>query len=477
VQRKLRLVLPVLLALVALTAAGARAVPRMPIGFYDDASFRWSSQAAQNLAAAHTAHASIIHALVNWAAAAPTKPANPLNANDPAYHISDIDALVRGAQADDMQVLLTITGTPAWANGGQTQNHPPTDLNTLTQFAQMLANRYNGHHAGLGAVTLWSVWNEPNLGTFLVPQYQGNTIVSPSIYAKLFMAAYKGIKAGNPNATVAAGETSMRGRDKPTGNPGQDTVAPGTFAEDLAKAAPKLPFAAWATHPYPSNFALGPTQKVAFPNVAFSTMNEFGADLQTWFKRPIPIWVTEYGEMTKPESPYLGVSYTKQAADVKTALKLAEASPYVDMFIWFILRDPGPNQLWYSGLEKANGQKKPAYAAFSSTASGMVGQTLVVKPNVRFTVTMPVPLMAVDNAAGTPIGVTYAVKHGATVVAAGQARVAISTSDAITFRIAFDPVGYADYTLVAAANDLGGQIEVHSFAVQATLGLPPYVKH
>ena len=143
-QRKLRLVVPVLIALVALTAATARAVPRMPIGFEDDPSFRWSGQNAQNLASAHAAHASIVHALVSWAAAAPTKPANPLNGNDPAYHISDIDALVREAQASDMQVFLTITGTPSWANGGQTQNHPPTNLSYLTQFAQMLATRYNG---------------------------------------------------------------------------------------------------------------------------------------------------------------------------------------------------------------------------------------------------------------------------------------------------------------------------------------------
>ncbi len=469
---KLRFGFLLVVSLLALSAATAKAAPRMPVGFYDDQSFRWAPQAAQNLAGAEAAHASIVHALVSWAAAAPTRPANPLNGSDPAYHIADLDALVRMAQADDLQVLLTITGTPPWANGGQTQNHPPTNLNDLTEFAHMLASRYNGLHAGFGVVTRFSVWNEPNLGEFLTPQYQGTTIVSPAIYARLFMAAYKGIKAGNPDAIVAAGETGPRGRNHPGASPGTDSVAPGTFAQLLAKVAPNLPFAAWATHPYPSNFALGPTQKVAFPNVAFSTMSEFGASLQKWFKRPVPIWITEYAEETRPEY-FLGVSYAKQAADVRTALKLAQANPYVQMFIWFIYRDsaPGP-YTWFSGIEKANGQKKPSYAAFASTAAGIVGQVQVVKPNVRFSVTVPVPFMANDNAPGTDIGISYAVKQGSKVVAAGQSRVKIQSSDTVRFQVAFDPVTSTAYTMPVTANDLGGQVESHAIAL-----LPTTVAH
>ena len=82
----------------------------------------------------------------------------------------------------------------------------------------MLAARYNGSRPGAGVVTLFSVWNEPNLGQYLTPQFQGEKIVSPAEYVKLFMAAYTGIKAGDPNAVVAAGETSNRGRNMPTGD-------------------------------------------------------------------------------------------------------------------------------------------------------------------------------------------------------------------------------------------------------------------
>lgn len=178
-SRKLRFGLPALVVLAAATGATARAVARMPVGFHDDPSFRWSPTPSANLAAASAAHASVIRTRVDWATVAPTKPRTPLDGNDPAYHPADIDALVVEAPRYDLQVLLTVT-TPAWANGGQSQNHPPTHLVFLIQFAQMLAGRYNGARAGRGVVTMFSVWNEPNLGEYLTPQFDGNKIVSPA---------------------------------------------------------------------------------------------------------------------------------------------------------------------------------------------------------------------------------------------------------------------------------------------------------
>ena len=73
--RKLRVALFALVVLVVAVAAGtARAVPRMPIGFYDDPSFRWAPKPTVNLASAEKTHASIIHVLADWSQIAPTKP-------------------------------------------------------------------------------------------------------------------------------------------------------------------------------------------------------------------------------------------------------------------------------------------------------------------------------------------------------------------------------------------------------------------
>ena len=131
----------------------------------------------------------------------------------------------------------------------------------------------------------------------------------------------------------------------------------------------------------------GPGQKVAYPNVAFSTMSRFGADLAKWFHRPVPIWITEYGEQTTPEYPSFlgGVTYAQQASDIKKALQLAQENPYVQMFVWFIFRD-STAQTWFSGVLKKNGTKKPGYNAFASAASGVVGHSQTIDPGKTFSV-------------------------------------------------------------------------------------------
>jgi Glycosyl hydrolases family 39 len=462
VPRSLRLALLVGFCLLAIPAASVRAAARMPVGFYDDPSFRWADAKVipQNLASAQAANASIIHVLADWATIAPTKPANPLNGNDPAYQLSDLDALVRTAPRYNFSLLITISGTPSWANGGQGPNIPPKNLNTLTQFAQMLAARYSGRTPGYAAVRRWSVWNEPNLQQFLSPSYAANgKAVAPKEYVKIYLAAYKGIKKGNPSAMVAAGETSNRGHNGPSA--GSDSIAPATFARDVALADPKLPFVAWAEHPYPSNIPPTATQKVAYPNVSLTNIDRFGADLQKWFHKFVPVWVTEWAEQTKPQYAF-GVSQAQQAKDVKTALSLAAASKYVQMFVWFIFRDSAPSPLtWYSGLENQNGKKKPAYNAFATAAKPMYGYTQIVNPGHAFDVQVDVPFIAYHNPPGTVVGLTWRVyqTNGKTVAAIGQPRVVIAHDQTITFKVNFKPVKKQTYLLTGLVNDKHGQTE------------------
>jgi hypothetical protein len=457
VQRLLRLALIASIVLLAVPAATVRAAGRMPVGFYDDPSFRWANKAdiPKNLAAAQKTNVTIIHALADWSQIAPTKPANPLNGDDPAYQLSDLDALVRTAPRYNLSLLVTISGTPKWANGGQTPNHPPKNLNDLTQFAHMLAARYNGRRPGFGAVRRWSIWNEPNLELFLTPQYQGNKVVSAAEYAKLYMAAYEGIKAGNRSAIVAAGETSNRGHNKPT--PGSDNVAPAMFARLVSLANPKLPIAAWAEHPYPTDYRLGPNQKVAYPNLSLGNIDRFGADLQKWFHKRVPVWITEWGEQTKPEFPLVGVTYAQQAKDVREALQLAAKSAYVEMFIWFIFRD-STDKTWFSGLEARTGQKKPSYSAFANAALPLYGATQTVGAGHPFTVKLDVPFLAYTNSPGTEVGVTYRVFLGTrSVVAIGQPRAVIQPDQTISFKVDFKPAKGISYLLTADVNDRHGQ--------------------
>ena len=463
--RSLCAVLFSMAAVAVFPVAGAHAMARMPVGFYDDPSFRWSPEATANFASAQRAGATIVHTLADWSQIAPTKPAQPLNGSDPAYRLGDLDQFVADAESHGLQVLVTITGTPRWANGGKTPNYPPKNMTTLTQFAHMLAARYNGAHDGSGAVTRWSIWNEPNLGRFLAPQYRGKKIVSPATYAKLYLAAYKGIKAGNPIAQVAAGETSNRGRSRPTGVVGQDTVAPALFAQLVAKANPHLPFVAWATHPYPSVYALGPGQKVAWPNLALSTMTRFGASLKQWFHRSVPIWISEYGEQTRPEYPSGGVSYAKQAADLQKAIQLAQQSPYVQMFIWFIFRD-STSATWASGVEKRSGAKKPSYAAFARQAKQTAGQTQQLTKSRSVSVKVAVPLLSSLDPAGSLIRVSYALLAGAKPVEKGAQAAKLAPDQTVTVKLTRPATAKkTNYTLTVTATDDNGERSKQTIAL------------
>jgi hypothetical protein len=459
--RPVRLVLISLVALIAAPATTVSAAPRMPIGFYDDPSFRWSPSRNANLAAAQAAGGSIIHTTADWAQIAPTQPKFPLDPDDAAYRLSDLDALVRDAARFGQQVMINISGAPKWSNGGLATNHAPKNLGQLTLFARMLASRYSGKNPGYGSVALWSVWNEPNLDLFLTPQFRGKTIVGPSLYARIYKAAYAGIKAGNPLAKVAIGETSNRGRDKPL--PGvSGSVSPGTFARLLGRV-PGLRFDAYATHPYPTEPFLGPTQIVKWPNVTMTQLPRFERQLRTSFHRRVPIWITEYGQQTRPEVPH-GVTKAQQATFARQALQMAARNPDVEMFVWFIVRDSNA-KTWRSGLIASGGARKPAYATFSATARLLDGQTVNTRAGIPPTVKLYVPYLTFQTQSGAVLGITYRVYDGTKLVSVGQPAAPLSPDQSVTFTAAFQPVAKKTYKLVADVNDASGNHVTRTVAV------------
>src|SRR6187200_694456 len=336
--RQIPIIAAILVA--AVLAPVAASSDRMWIGFHDDPVLRYEGEKASDMeVATKTNKATILRTLVTWANIAPTKPANAANSNDPAYNFNDLDDFVRNAQAQDAEVLMTVWGTPKWANGGKTPNFLPTSMSSFQNFTKALASRYSGRTPGLPFVRFYGIWNEWNLGQFLSPQFNASgKIVSPAAYAKLAAAGYAGIKAGSPKALVAIGETSSNGKDKPKQG-STDSTTPGTFAKLVAQANKKLKFDAWAQHPYPVPVSQGPAQKVRYPNVAFSTMKQFEKDLDKWFGRKnIPVWITEYGNETKPGEPK-GVTEAQQAAYVPQAIAFAKKDPRIPMFVWFVFRD------------------------------------------------------------------------------------------------------------------------------------------
>jgi hypothetical protein len=463
-----------LVAAACLTAVlipvGASAQPRMFIGFQDDPSLRWRDDRLAVFDLGQQANAGIVRTTVYWSRIAQTRPANGANPFDPAYHFDDLDEFVRNAGLHGMEVMLTIWGTPAWANGGKGQNYAPTNYSTLQNFARALASRYSGRYTGYPFVRYFTVWNESNLGQFLSPQYDTKgKPVAPAIYAKLYRAAYTGFKAGNARALVGIGETSARGRDRYLGRNGtQETESPGKFAELLSQQRPALKFDAWSHHPYPTAIGLSPLAKTRWPNVTLVNMPRFESELNKWFKRKVTMWVTEYGHETKPEEPK-GVTYAQQSAYLRTALRFVAGDPNVAVFIWFILRDD-PTSAWQSGLVERDGVKKPSYATFTGLAKQFDGRNpqIFVKggtnnPLVKFAA---LELWS-KSGAGAKVGMTIAIYDHGRVIKTAQPTSVIGPDGWVSFRAPFRAVKGHNYNITVAAGDANGNKVNRSVLVRA----------
>jgi hypothetical protein len=455
----------ILLAVLAAVAAPttASAAPRMWVGFQDDPSFRWVGDRYTQLDRAEEANATVIRTTVYWSKVAPKRPQIAANPFDAAYRLDDLDEMVRESQKRGLEVMLTLWGTPKWA--GPAENRLPRRLIDFQNFARALADRYSGRYAGYPHVRFFSIWNEPNRGIFLSPQFDARgRSVAPKLYAQLARAGYAGVKRGNPQALVAIGETASNGRDRAVSRSDrQETHSPGRFAELLAAVKPRLRFDAWAHHPYPTSPAMRPTQKMRWPNVSLASLPTFEKALDGWFKRKrIPVWITEYGHETKPDKR--GVSPATQRAFLSKAFAIARKDERVQMFIWFILRDR-PSVPWQSGLLTAGGAKKLAFATFTAAARAVDARSPIVETSATNPVVRVSALpIAFHSPVGEPIGVTYTVWDGRTAVVTAQPLVQLERDGWITLRPTFTPQPGRLYRLTVEAGDINGNF-VHRTVV------------
>jgi hypothetical protein len=438
----------------------ASAEPRMLVGFQDDPSLRWRDDRAEIFDLAQQAHAGIVRTTVYWSRIAEKRPANATSPFDSVYRFDDLDEFVRNAGLHGMEVMLTIWGTPAWANGGKGQNYAPTRSTDLQNFARAVASRYSGRLPGYPFVRYYTIWNESNLGQFLSPQYdKAGKAIAPAIYARIYRAAYTGIKLGNPRALVGIGETSARGRDHVLGKAGtQETESPGKFAELLSKQRPVLRFDAWSHHPYPTSPNQRPTQLVRWPNVTLTQLPKFEASLDAWFNRKeIPVWITEYGYETKPGEPH-GVTRAQQAAYARQAINIAANDPRVSMFIWFILRDD-PTSAWQSGLVDRDGTRKPAFGAFASLAARYDGRNpqITVKPGVSNPLIRFAALELWSRSGrGAKVGMTIVVYDGRRLLRTAQPVSTIGADGWVSLHAPLRTVAGHFYYLTIKAGDIHG---------------------
>ena len=372
------------------------------------------------------------------------KPSSPYPESDPRFYgqarWDRYDRILALAAKHGLGVLFTLTGpAPLWATG--TPQDGRTDVEDIwdpsaadfKDFVTAVATRYSGTYRDehqqpslvpllpptttegpvLPRVDHWSIWNEPNHGGWLEPQWQtppgGKRLMpsSPRVYRGLVDAAWSALQStGHQGDTILVGETSPTGLHNPgltrgirplrfirdlycldgsfkplAGLAAQAAGCPASFdAGAFVGAHPGL-FAetGWAHHPY----ALTTAPWVPDANSDDATLSgipRLTSTLDRVFATygqgaRLPIWITEYGYQTDPPDPTIGISWARQASWLDDATYRAYLNPRVVSIAQFLLVDDGPikqykpsdPRYWgtfQSGLETPQGRKKPSYASF-----------------------------------------------------------------------------------------------------------------
>jgi hypothetical protein len=307
-----------------------------------------------------------------WTTAAPTRPANPTDPNDPAYDWTWADAALGGLVDAGIQPIVSVWNAPGWATGGVKgvkgvvwNSKAPTRAQDFADFMQALATRYNGRTPitsggqsfGGVDVNFYEIWNEPNLQLYFFPQYSGKTVVSSPKYVQMANLAVPAIKRVNPGAVPITGVTGPKGRSDASGRGTIDWI------RDLRRYGLKAG-SQYSQHIYPSIPPLKKTK--AFP--AWDTLDEVVAEVNKLpGGRSKKIYITE-ASYTTATTPYRKVKFTtsQQARYMKDIFQVPFVkSSRVPLVIWFQLQD---NVNWPGGLLFDAGGRKPAYAAFQSLA-------------------------------------------------------------------------------------------------------------
>lgn len=344
----------------------------------------------------------IVKFRLDWRTLAPegnTKPGG-FSGEDPAEYPSDrwapYDETVKGIVARGMRPFIMLGGrAPEWATNGSGFVTRP-DGAEFKRFVQAVGTRYSGTYGAEGygnplggtapgalpRVSLWSWWNEPNLKSWLAPQYKGSTPTSPGIYRNLVYGGHDGLVAsGHGDDEMLLGELQPF-----TGaNDNRSKVRPIAFLRELAcvdrrykpyrGSAAKargctdfrpLPGTGLAYHPY--TLAAGPsTRQSNSDDASIGQLSRVVSALDKLAKAKriqrskMPLWITEFGFRTNPPDRFQS-PIKRVPGFMGESEWMAYRNKRVASYSQYLVQDaPGFN----SGLRFSNGNAKPGvYTAF-----------------------------------------------------------------------------------------------------------------
>jgi hypothetical protein len=435
--RLARPALVLLLALVALAGALARTLPAgasilQSSIMMDDNHLVYGSDALRGKALAQMQALGVdyVRVTVLWANVALGAQAydhkrhinfNPSNPKDyPPANWNRYDNLVSNAARDGIGVYFDVTGPgPAYSHAkapaSLAKSLDPTwepNDQQFYDFVFALGTRYSGKYkvgkTVIPRVAVWSLWNEPNQGGWITPQWHnvGGQLVPESavIYRRLF--TFGALALSRTGHTAKTGDAVLMGETSPVGAPRQNATSamdPTTFiravfcvdANDVALTGtaasvlgcsdfttnPTLNATGYAHHPYTKGTA--PTTPSPNPNdITLANIAALPALLDaiaasTHRVAPgLPVLLSEYGYETNPPDPIFGTSLANQTAWINEGDYLAFLQPRVAGMTQFLLYDvppvrtapKGSRTYWstyQSGLLFADGKAKPSESAYT----------------------------------------------------------------------------------------------------------------
>lgn len=318
--------------------------------------------------------------------AAAVAPAGPQE--DPAwtgYDFTQLDGEVRAVLAAGVRPVLNVSRAPAWAEAPGRPSDVrrgswKPDAAAYGRFASALARRYAGTYADasgqrLPRVAAFQLWNEPNLDTYLAPQWERGRPFAPIRFRELVNAGYGAIKAVQPGATVVAGGLAPFGDHGTTSGKRMPPVA---FLRSMLCVDRKLRRSCRtrtsvdviAHHPYavrkPSSPALN-DEDATIPDLGKITQVVRAArKVRTVGPRTPKLWVTEVSYDSAPPDPD-GVP-SARLARWTAELLWRVWDQGADTVLWLQLRDAAPTPsyaaTYQSGMYLRDGARKPSAQAF-----------------------------------------------------------------------------------------------------------------
>lgn len=306
---------------------------------------------------------------INWSLIAPTKPADPTDPADPAYQWTPaVDEAIANAEAHGMQVVLEVSGSPGWANGGRPWQFAPKNPQDYANFVTAASKRWP-------AVHYWQVWGEPSrLANFMpLPKHVfGEQLTAsqrrgPELYAQILDAAYVSLKQVNPENLVIGGNTYSGGDIRPLAYikalrlpngkpPRMDMYGQNPFGyrrpdlnEDLVQ---------------PGNGVADFCDLDVVAEYVDRYLSRAGRN-----KRKLPLFLSEYFVPTDHKNWEFNYWVTKKTAAnwLTAALAITRSWKRIYTLGWFALEDDAPDGTGTEvnrGLLTYRGAKKPAYFAF-----------------------------------------------------------------------------------------------------------------